>query len=318
MILVSACLAGIKCKYDGRSNLDHKIKDMVAEGRALPFCPEQLGGLPVPRSLAEIKGGDGKDVLLGKAKVVNAQGEDVTSKFLAGAKFAADLAKTTGARVAILKERSPSCGVCEIYDGNFNGKIRRGPGVTTAKLLEDGIETYSEENFQEFPPSPERVYLGVVGAAESSSSISKIAREVGREVASRGAVLVCGGRGGVMEEASRGARENGGVVVGILPGNDRREGNPYLSFSIPTGMGEARNALIARASDGLVAVSGGYGTLSEIALALKMGKPVVGIRSWETLIDQNFKKADSPEEAVIGLLKVLSKKQRFKLNFDFH
>ncbi|MBO8127679.1 MAG: TIGR00725 family protein [Peptococcaceae bacterium] len=123
-------------------------------------------------------------------------------------------------------------------------------------------------------------YIGVIGAAECSEEIARVAYEVGRGIAARGAVLICGGRGGVMEAAARGAREAGGVVIGILPGRDRSEGNPYLSFSIATGLGEARNAVIARACDALIAVSGGYGTLSEIGLALKMGKPVVGLHTW--------------------------------------
>jgi uncharacterized protein (TIGR00725 family) len=104
---------------------------------------------------------------------------------------------------------------------------------------------------------------------------------VGRELAARGAVLVCGGLGGVMEAACRGAKDAGGRTVGILPGTDRAAANPFVDIAIPTGLGEARNALVVGAADGLIAVGGGYGTLSEIALALKAGKRVVGLDSWD-------------------------------------
>jgi uncharacterized protein (TIGR00725 family) len=104
---------------------------------------------------------------------------------------------------------------------------------------------------------------------------------VGREVAARGALLVCGGLGGVMEAACRGAKDAGGRTVGILPGTDRAAANPFVDIAIPTGLGEARNALVVGAADGLIAVGGGYGTLSEIALALKAGKRVVGLDSWD-------------------------------------
>jgi uncharacterized protein (TIGR00725 family) len=104
---------------------------------------------------------------------------------------------------------------------------------------------------------------------------------VGRALAEAGAVVVCGGLGGVMEAACRGAKEAGGTTVGILPGHDRAEANPYVDVAIATGFGEARNALVVRAADALIAVGGEYGTLSEIALALKARKPVVGLGSWD-------------------------------------
>ncbi len=126
-----------------------------------------------------------------------------------------------------------------------------------------------------------RIYIGVIGAGECTPQEASLAEEVGREIARRGAVLICGGRRGVMEACARGAQQAGGLVVGILPGVSRREGNPYLTVALPTGLGDARNAVIACASDVLIAISGGYGTLSEIALALKMGKPVVGLFTWE-------------------------------------
>jgi uncharacterized protein (TIGR00725 family) len=104
---------------------------------------------------------------------------------------------------------------------------------------------------------------------------------VGRALAERGAVVVCGGLGGVMEAACRGARAAGGLTVGILPGTDRTAANPFVEVAIQSGLGEARNALVVRAADALIAVGGGYGTLSEIALALKAGKRVVGLDSWD-------------------------------------
>jgi len=118
----------------------------------------------------------------------------------------------------------------------------------------------------------------VVGSGEGDSSV---AEAVGRELAAGGAVVVCGGLGGVMEAACRGAKEAGGHTVGILPGPDRAAANPFVDTAIPTGLGEARNALVVRAADALIAVGGGYGTLSEIALALKAGKRVVGLDSWD-------------------------------------
>jgi uncharacterized protein (TIGR00725 family) len=124
------------------------------------------------------------------------------------------------------------------------------------------------------------IYVGVIGAGRCDAATAALAEEVGREIALRGGILICGGRGGVMEAAARGAQAAGGLVVGILPGTSRREGNPYLTVALPTGLGDARNAVIACAADVLIAVAGGFGTLSEIGLALKMGRPVVGLRTW--------------------------------------
>jgi uncharacterized protein (TIGR00725 family) len=125
------------------------------------------------------------------------------------------------------------------------------------------------------------------------------AEAVGRDLAARGAVLVCGGLGGVMEAACRGAKEAGGLTVGILPGTDRAAANAFVEVAIPSGLGEARNALVVRAVDALIAVGGGYGTLSEIALALKAGKRVVGLDSWD--IDGVVAAAD-PAAAVAAVL----------------
>lgn len=124
------------------------------------------------------------------------------------------------------------------------------------------------------------VYVAVVGPGRAGAEEAAVAEHVGRELARRGAILVCGGLGGVMEAACRGAKAAGGLTVGILPGPDRGAANAWVDVALPTGMGEARNALVVRAADALVAVGGEFGTLSEIALALKAGKPVVGLGTW--------------------------------------
>jgi uncharacterized protein (TIGR00725 family) len=138
-----------------------------------------------------------------------------------------------------------------------------------------------------------------VGPGEASADEEAAAEAVGRLLARRGAVVVCGGLGGVMEAVCRGAREEGGTAVAILPGLDRGAANPHVSVAIATGLGEARNALVVRAADALIAIGGAYGTLSEIALALKGGKRVIGLRSWD--ID-GVEPADGPEAAVEAAL----------------
>ena len=123
-------------------------------------------------------------------------------------------------------------------------------------------------------------YVAVVGPSEASTEDAARAETVGWLLGEAGAIVVCGGLGGVMEAAARGAAGAGATVVGLLPGSDRAEANPHLTVVIATGMGEMRNALIVRAADVLVAVGGAYGTLSEIAFALRTGVPVVGIGTW--------------------------------------
>jgi uncharacterized protein YbbK (DUF523 family) len=145
MKLVSACLMGIHCRFDGESSLDIDVQKLVKEGKAVPVCPEQMGGLSTPRLPAEIVGGDGEDVLDGKAKVINIEGEDVTDAFIRGAEEALRVAKSVSATEAILKERSPSCGSCVIYDGTFSGKKQAGNGVTAALLQRNGIKVVTEE-----------------------------------------------------------------------------------------------------------------------------------------------------------------------------
>ncbi|HZP30513.1 MAG TPA: TIGR00725 family protein [Acidimicrobiia bacterium] len=138
-------------------------------------------------------------------------------------------------------------------------------------------------------------YVAVVGTSTADADQAAAAESVGRLLAGRGCVVVCGGLGGVMEAVARGARSAGGTVVGLLPGTDRAEGNEHLTVALGTGMGEMRNALVVRAADVVVAVGGGYGTLSEIAFALRAGVPVVGIGTWEL---GDVVAAPGPTEAV--------------------
>jgi uncharacterized protein (TIGR00725 family) len=140
------------------------------------------------------------------------------------------------------------------------------------------------------------IHVAVIGAGEGPPDLLARAEAVGRGLAEGGAVVVCGGLGGVMEAACRGAREAGGLTVGLLPGEDRSAANPWVAVAIPTGLGELRNGLVVRAADAVVAVGGAFGTLSEIALALKRGTPVIGLGTWE--LDAPIIRADDPGEAV--------------------
>jgi uncharacterized protein (TIGR00725 family) len=145
--------------------------------------------------------------------------------------------------------------------------------------------------------------VAVIGPADAAAPEELAsAQEVGRLLAEAGAVVVCGGRGGVMEAVCRGARSADGLTLGILPGPDRSEANPFVEVAVPTGLGEARNALVVRSADAVVAIGGAYGTLSEIAFALKDGTPVVGLRTWELARggrpDTGIVRAESAEEAV--------------------
>ena len=123
--------------------------------------------------------------------------------------------------------------------------------------------------------------MAVSGGGEAGEDACRLAEEVGRELARRGAVVVTGGLGGAMEAACRGAKTEGGTTLGILPTHDRADANEWVDVAVPTGLGEARNPLVVRAADALIAVAGEFGTLSEIAFALKVGTPVVGLQTWE-------------------------------------
>lgn len=139
-------------------------------------------------------------------------------------------------------------------------------------------------------------YVAVVGSGVAAGELYEKAREVGRLVAQRGGTVVCGGLSGVMEAAARGATEAGGIAIGILPDEDRKRANEYLAYSIATGTGHARNLAVVCSGDVVVAIGGEYGTLSEIGLARKVGRPVVSLESWE--LPGHVVVASSPEEAV--------------------
>ncbi|MFL5766662.1 MAG: TIGR00725 family protein [Actinomycetota bacterium] len=145
-------------------------------------------------------------------------------------------------------------------------------------------------------------YVAVVGPNDATRMELDQAEAIGEGLARAGAVLVCGGLGGVMHAAARGCEKTGGVSIGILPGDDRDPGSPHLTVAVSTGMGETRNAIIVRTSDVIVAISGEFGTLSEVAFALKLGKPVVGLGTWELSKRgrpvEAITRVESPTEAV--------------------
>lgn len=156
---------------------------------------------------------------------------------------------------------------------------------------------------------PRTITIGVIGASVCDPGEAALSEEVGARIARRGAILVCGGMGGVMEAACRGARAAGGTTVGILPGEDRDGGNGFLDIAIPTGIGYARNVMVVLASRGVIAVGGRYGTLSEIAYCRVYGVPVVGLRTWELdegRFGEPLPRAESPTEAVGTLFDRLS------------
>ncbi len=144
--LVSACLLGVPCAYDGRGRFVEPSLTLAARGEVVPICPEVAGGLPIPRPPAEIAGGDGADVLDGRARVVTVAGEDVTAAYVRGAERALAATKRYGITVAILKQRSPSCGSTHIYDGTHSETLKAGQGVTTALLRRRGVNVWSESD----------------------------------------------------------------------------------------------------------------------------------------------------------------------------
>jgi uncharacterized protein (TIGR00725 family) len=148
-----------------------------------------------------------------------------------------------------------------------------------------------------------RLVIGVIGTGDCDSTLADQAFAVGRAIAFRQCVLITGGRRGVMEAASRGAASAGGLVIGILPGSSSLDANDAVDIAIVTGMGEARNVIVARSADGLIALSGEYGTLTEIAFGLKFQKPVVSLGGWN--FDPKIQSATSPEDAVERVLAAL-------------
>ena len=137
--------------------------------------------------------------------------------------------------------------------------------------------------------------IAVIGSGEPLPEVMELAFATGREIATRGATLICGGLGGVMEAAAHGARDAGGHTLGILPSYSVRTANRFIEFVIATGMGEARNAIIIGSADAVIALAGEGGTLAEIGFALKLGRPLVALRSWPQL---DLNRADTPQQAV--------------------
>jgi uncharacterized protein (TIGR00725 family) len=148
------------------------------------------------------------------------------------------------------------------------------------------------------------MYVSVIGAGEAGPDLLADAEAVGRELARAGAIVVCGGRGGVMEAACRGARSRQGRTLGILPGDDREAANGWVEIAVATGLGELRNGLVVRASDALIAIGGGHGTLSEVGFALKLGRPVIGLGTWAV---HGVDEVTTPEEAVERVARMLAR-----------
>lgn len=146
--------------------------------------------------------------------------------------------------------------------------------------------------------------IGVSGGSVITEDFIALAIEVGREIAKNGAILVCGGLTGVMEYAAKGAKAEGGITIGILPGDQASSANPYIDIPIVTGMGTARNIILVKTSECIIAIDGKYGTLSEVALALSFNIPVIGLKTWD--IDKRVIKAKTPKEAVRLALKCIS------------
>jgi uncharacterized protein (TIGR00725 family) len=154
------------------------------------------------------------------------------------------------------------------------------------------------------------IFIGVIGGSEVSPPVARLAEEVGREIARRGAALVCGGLTGVMEAACKGANEAGGLTIGILPGDNRRAANPYVKIPIVTGLGYARNVAVVKSSQAVIAIDGRYGTLTEIGHALQSGIPVIGLGTWEIVrdgkVDKNIIIAENPQEAVDKAMEMIN------------
>jgi uncharacterized protein (TIGR00725 family) len=154
---------------------------------------------------------------------------------------------------------------------------------------------------------PAARYIAVIGSGDAAAEVRALALAVGREIAANGAVLVCGGLGGVMEAAAQGAREAGGHTIGILPSYDRKTANRFIEFAIPTGIGEARNAIVIGSADAAIALSGGEGgTLAEIGFALKLKRPVIALSAWSEI--KGLHRADNPASAVSLALKLAAER----------
>jgi uncharacterized protein YbbK (DUF523 family) len=150
IIMVSACLLGVKCRYDGKAKPVGRLVRRLEGCRIVPFCPECLGGLSIPRLPAEIQNGEGATVLTGESRVVNSRGEDCTLQFLQGARRTVELYRENRPQYVLLKANSPSCGAGRIYDGSFSGRFRPGDGVAAAMLRQEGALLHTEEELADF------------------------------------------------------------------------------------------------------------------------------------------------------------------------
>ncbi|KAJ52291.1 uncharacterized protein YbbK (DUF523 family) [Clostridium tetanomorphum] len=148
MIIASACLCGINCKYNGENNLNEYVLELFKKGKVIPVCPEQLGGLTTPRDCHEILHATGDEVLNNSGKVISSNGKDSSKEFIKGAYETLNIAKACNAKIAILKSKSPSCGFGSIYDGSFLGKKIKGNGVTAELLQKNGVEIYTEKEVE--------------------------------------------------------------------------------------------------------------------------------------------------------------------------
>lgn len=153
-IMISACLAGVNCKYNGKSNQIELFERLAEDKNVILVCPEQLGGCPTPRPTAEIIGNGGCGVLDGNAKVKRNDGTDATKEFLLGAEIVLKIAKENKLELAVLKSKSPSCGCGKIYDGSFSGRLIDGNGVTTELLIRNGIQVMTEMDYERFVQNP--------------------------------------------------------------------------------------------------------------------------------------------------------------------
>ena len=149
-----------------------------------------------------------------------------------------------------------------------------------------------------------KIHIGVIGAGKCSPEIYHHSNEVGKLIGKNDWILFCGGLGGVMEGAAKGCYQSGGMTVGILPGKEKNSANPFIKLPITTGLGEGRNLLVVRASDVIIAIGDGYGTLSEIGLALKIGKPVVGLKTWPRIYGLYY--VETPEQAIAKVFEYIS------------
>ena len=154
------------------------------------------------------------------------------------------------------------------------------------------------------------IFIAVIGGGDCSPREAELAEEVGREIARKGAMLVCGGLGGVMEAACRGASREGGLTIGVLPGDNRQAANPYVKIPIATGLGYARNVAVVKSAQAVIAIDGSYGTLTEIGHALQSGIPVIGLNTWSLSIagqaDNSIISADNPKDAVNKAIELIN------------